>query len=318
MSLLIFTLAIGQGSVVNARVRCELIFTTEPVSRSFLVESTIFSPIYKPKGSTTAPHIQDDQILKSKSTIGESQREAVESLYTVPRDPSRGSDPGFLFNTGEYELYLEQLKLWQAMQALHGAYGNRMSEAEKKLTTLADISSLYRTAELQRAGYVVIRDKSDPKKIAAVGRVYDGSLYNDANTIRGRSSPQLPAEAILAANHTHTEIFARLRSEGVQIFELGKYLIADELEAPEKQLVKKELFSWILENYLSPERMLGKKTMFVIDAISPVHERAYRQLYGAKSVASDAFVPPLKSPDFIMLVDADTLRAHLEAQLIGL
>ncbi len=303
-------------SGAQAEVKCESLFSQNSLlSRNFLVSSTIFSPVVIASNGIAKMH--SGQVLNGREILGPKAQAWSQRLENAPRAPNMNDDIDFLYSPIDFELWSYQMNLAEALSFLYRGYGVRLTEVEKQFVKNVDYESVINMADLQRAGYIVIRSSTS---IAAMARIYDGTDHS--KLVQGgsygsylRSSPSLPSESILKEKNIKTEIFSELRNNGFQIFELGKYFIGEENSPIEKLQIKKTIFTWVLRNYLSGDDASLAKIKFVIDVSNPVHERAYRSLYGAKSLDENLFDPPLKSPDFIMLVDGPTLKSHLEREL---
>ena len=302
--------------VAQAALQCETVFSkSTSLNRNFLVSSTIFSPVVVDQSGVAK--MQTGQVLNGREVLGPKAEPWTHRLGNAPRAPDMNDDIGFLYSPIDFELWSYQANLAEALSFLYRGYGTRLTEVEKQFVKNVDYQSVIAMADLQRAGYIVIRSSQN---IAAMARVYDGTdhSHQTQSSYYGshlHSNPSLPSESILKEKNIKTEVFSDLRKNGFQIFELGKYFIGEDNSPIEKLQIKKSIFNWVLRNYLFGDDAALAKIRFVIDVSNPVHERAYRSLYGAKSLDENLFDPPLKSPDFIMLVDGATLKSHLEHEL---
>ena len=176
---------------------------------------------------------------------------------------------------------------------VHQGYGHRFTESEKDLMTEVDAKGFDAFYAKNQLGYAGVETS---EKLVGFLRVVDGN--------RG----VLPAEQILEAKQIKSSYFDELRSTGFKIFEIGKYALDPSLNPKELKLVRNALFQWLLDSYIKQD----DKIVFIIDVGSIMHERAYRNMFGATRVEQKYFEPALNSPDFILQVDGKTLRERLQ------
>ncbi|MBL7542753.1 MAG: hypothetical protein JNL11_03005 [Bdellovibrionaceae bacterium] len=185
----------------------------------------------------------------------------------------------------------------RGIDLVHRSYGKRLSESEKEIVSELDeknFNDFYKNNQLGYAGV-----ESAEGKLVGFLRVIDGN--------RG----SLPAEEILKSKQIETAYFTALRNANYRIFEIGKYSLSFDLNSAELRKVRNAIFKWLIDSYMHDNRTL-EKTIFIIDVSSPIHERAYRNLFGTRKVDQKYFQPELSYPDAILEVSGKNLFMHLQ------
>lgn len=280
-------------------------------------------------GRVQSPHnLQPYSVLYIEKNIRlGSQREFV-MVDTLP------DGDGFLPTASDMialKRYHEVASGYQlGLGTIHQRYAGRLTEAELKAVIAGDWKNLSEALNSHRLGYISV--KSEPQKLndyqmqqetkndlKGFLRVHDGTDYRKLgiDTAQTESSFEMPSESLLAVKGIKTQVFDDYRSQGYQIFELGKYYIDPDLSPNQLKFVRNELFKWLIKNYLISGSTASDKVVFVIDVGSKVTARAYRILFGARELSIDLFMPALKSPDSILVVDQKILLERLQKIILN-
>ena len=307
------------GVQASANVSCASILPSSS-SHHLLVSGRVFAPV----GALP------DRIRYIEIDYG---REVRSVSLRVLENPNFD---GFLISGADIRAMMQneelRLGLLTGLKTIHLSYKPRMAEEVIKLVTDLDFAAFERDIVSYRLGYVLVRsrDAKEPvydvfetgnaeKPYEAFLRVFDGTDYKRLDGVeigvKAETSYELPVESLIAGLGIQTSYFENLRNQGFRIFEIGKYYINPELTPELHRIARLSLLSWLYENYLDPSISNMERTIFVIDAGSLVHSRAYRVSFGAKKVSDDQFNPRLEPSDSVLYIPIDVLRARIEKVL---
>ena len=221
---------------------------------------------------------------------------AVNTTRELKVSTSPPDDIGFIPTYADYDYEALSWHLAWGIESTHRSYGRRLSDNEKKVIAKFDWERFRSSLSSENFGYVSVTLNKETKGFL---RVYSG-------TARG-----MPAELLLKEKNIQTSVFDRYRSQGYELFELGKYFLSSDLNPVEIKNVRAAIFKWLIKTYLNDKKVYAKRLYF-IDVSSPVHARAYKAMFGAKEIDRKLFEPALDPVDSILFVDPMTLRDRLE------
>ena len=293
-------ICIFHGGLSSAQTCQEVFQSNSSLKNAISIHTVVFSPPRQRNGSTTPAFNK----IKVGSKWANDNRALAERELDTPKSSLLWEDPGFLVRPEYLEAEGYTIDLLLGLSELHAAYRDSLSEAEVRLTQNLDTQEVYTAFAKRRAGFFIAR-LSASNQLAALARVYDGTPRQAGEVNR------LPTEELQMSHGTKTHFFDQLRSEGFDLKELGKYFLKKDLTSVEKSQLKLETFKWFYANYLAPEVCENEKTIFIIDAVSPAHARAYRSFYGAVEVDAQLFTPSLDKSEILMMVPLPVLRKKI-------
>ena len=209
-------------------------------------------------------------------------------------------------------IYNLQMRLFRGLKVLYQSEAKRLDPKVMQAIEESDHQAITKIWNNRRIGLVAVESNN---LVAGLLRVYDGTDYSKVKSRPGfkKGEVTLPREAALQAMQIKTDTYSNLRDQGYYLFEIGKYVLSDQLSPAALKTVRQELWQWMESNYLEKSKRMDGPTLFIMHPVSAAHRRVYIKDFGGRDLKPEDFNPPLKYPiDGVLVVDPQTLLKNIE------
>lgn len=195
-------------------------------------------------------------------------------------------------------------------RAIYQNYGPRVPKY------LVDaVSKIEGSLTLDRQSTLLIKDENQGAEISSVDgfiRIFDSSVYTSG--IRAITKLRLPLELILAKFGKSTSVVDQARTDGLAVFEVGKYFMNPMLSGTQMRIVRNHMMRWMIRFLETRGTAELEKSIYFAHVASRAHLIAYRRGFRFKPVPKEQ-TTRLDPDEQILQICGTEFLAVLKARL---